>query len=152
MITPEDMSLKRTGVTIKDSIIRGMLDCDIVITLFSRKVAKLLEDEFKLAYENFRKGNKPHFMFVYFKSASVPIEEIDDELLKVGKLKKKIQGYKDIYGIFNSEEDLIPKIQQRLEAAIFHEHKAPLLNLPISLKRLTLHNIKCFQDGELSFW
>ncbi|MCU0286622.1 MAG: AAA family ATPase, partial [Acidobacteria bacterium] len=151
LVTPEDMPLKKTGVTFKDSITQEMLDCDIVITLFSRKVAKLLEDEFKLAYENFKKGNKPHFMLAYFKSGSVPIEEIDDELLKVGKLKKQIQEYKDIYGVFNSEEDLIPKIQQRLEAAIFHEHKSPLLNLPISLKRLKLHNIKCFQDVEVSF-
>lgn len=135
----------------QDYINREMLNCDIVITLFSRKLRPFLEEEFKLAYENFRKGNKPEFMFVYFKSGSVSIEDIDVEILKIGKLKKEIQDYKDVYGTFNSVEDLILKLQQRLESAIFHEHKTPVLNLPIRLKRLKLHNIKCFKDVELSF-
>ncbi len=132
-----------------DSFDREMLDCDIVITLFSRQVPLLLEREFKVAYENFKKGEKPHFMFVYFKSGSIALEDVNDDILKIGKLKKELQEYENIYGIFNSINDLIFKLQQRLEAAIFPQSKPASANLPIRLKRIALHNIKCFKDVNL---
>lgn len=105
---------------------REMLTCEMVVALFFKKVGQFTEEEFKLAYENLKKGNKPHFLLVYFKSGSVPIEEIDEELLKIGKLKREIQEYKQIYGSFTSMDDLLLKLQHQLELTILQEQETSL--------------------------
>jgi hypothetical protein len=105
---------------------REMLTCDMVLALFFKKVGQFTEEEFKLAYENLKKGNKPHFLLVYFKSGSVPIEEIDEELLKIGKLKREIQEYKQIYGTYTSMDDLLLELQHQLELTILQEQGTSL--------------------------
>lgn len=123
LVVWEDLlhSFREGGERIQDYFNREMLKCDIVIALFYRKVGQFTEEEFKLAYNSLKNGNKPHFLLVYFKSGSVPIEEIDEELLKIGKLKKEIQGYEQIYRSFNTTEDLILKLQHQLELVISEE-------------------------------
>jgi energy-coupling factor transporter ATP-binding protein EcfA2 len=105
---------------------REMLTCDMVLALFYKKVGQFTEEEFKLAYENLKNGNNPHYLLVYFKSGSVPIEEIDEELLKIGKLKREIQEYKQIYGTFISMDDLLLKLQHQLELTILQEQETSL--------------------------
>jgi len=116
-------SFREGGERIQDYFNREMLKCDIVIVLFFKKVGQFTEEEFKLAYDHLKEGKKPRFLFVYFKSGQVPIEEINEDLLKISKLKKEIQQYEQLYGSFNSIEDLTQKFQRQLEQVILLEQK-----------------------------
>jgi hypothetical protein len=122
----EDLPHSFRGEDIQTYFNREMLTCEMVLALFFKKVGQFTEEEFKLAYENLKKGNKPHFLLVYFKSGSVPIEEIDEELLKIGKLKREIQEYKQVYGTFTSMDDLLLELQHQLELTILQEQETSL--------------------------
>ncbi|NIM10936.1 MAG: NACHT domain-containing protein [Candidatus Aminicenantes bacterium] len=122
LVVWEDLlhSFRGKDERIQDYFNKEMLKCDIVIALFYRKVGQFTEEEFRLAYENLKKGKKPNFLFVYFKSGKIEIEEVNEDILKVGKLKKEIQEYQQIYGTFTSIEDLILKLQRKLELEVLH--------------------------------
>ncbi|MDQ1351240.1 MAG: hypothetical protein QG657_1542 [Acidobacteriota bacterium] len=125
LVVWEDMlrGVQEGGKPILDYFNQEMLQCDIMIALLYRKVGQFTEKEFNLAYENLKKGNKPHFIFLYFKSGSVPIEDIDEGSLKISKLKKEIQQLEQIYNSFNSMEDLTLKLQRQLELAILQKQE-----------------------------
>jgi predicted NACHT family NTPase len=98
-----------------------MLKCDIVIVLFFNKVGEFTLEEFKLAYDNLKERKKPYFLFVFFKSASISIDDVDEKVLEVSKIKKEIKKHEQIYGTYRSMEDLIFKLHRQLEMAIFHQ-------------------------------
>ncbi len=123
LVVWEDLLHSFHGERIQDYFNEEMLQCDIVIALFYRKVGQFTEEEFRLAYENWKKQAKPNFIFVYFKSGKIEIEEVNEEILKIGRLKKEIQQYQQIYRTFTSTEDLILDLQHQLELAILH-HQA----------------------------
>jgi len=106
---------------IQDYFNEKMLKCDIVIALFYRKVGQFTEEEFRLAYKKLKEGKNPNFLFVFFKSGKIEIEEVNEDILKIGQLKKEIQQYQQIYRTFTSTEDLIMQLQRQLELAILHQ-------------------------------
>ncbi|MCI0470123.1 MAG: NACHT domain-containing protein [Candidatus Aminicenantes bacterium] len=112
------------GERIQDYFNREMLKCDIVVALFHKKVGQFTLEEFRIAYDNLKQGKKPNFLFVYFKSGMITIDEINEEMLKVGKLKKEIQGYEQIYGSFDSTDNLILKLQDQLDMVIYERLQA----------------------------
>jgi DNA replication protein DnaC len=124
LVVWEDLLQSFRGERIQDYFNRNMLDCDIVIVLFFKKVGRFTKEEFKLAYENLKKGKKPHFLFVYFKSEKIDIAEVTKEILEIGRLKKEIQQYQQLYGTFKSGEDLILKLQRQLEQVILLKQEA----------------------------
>jgi len=93
-----------------------MLKCDIVIALFHKKVGQFTYEEFELAYKNLREGNKPHYLFVYFKGGDIPIEEINTEdIKKINQLKETIEKYGQIYTTFNSIQELIINLKRQFK-------------------------------------
>jgi predicted NACHT family NTPase len=84
-------------------------------------VGQFTKEEFELSNKNLKAGKKPHFLLVYFKSGTITIDDVDEDILKISKLKKEIQKNEQIYGIFHSSEDLILKLQHQLEQAILHQ-------------------------------
>ncbi|UCH94328.1 MAG: NACHT domain-containing protein [Candidatus Aminicenantes bacterium] len=124
LVVWEDLLQSFRGERIQDYFNRKMLECDIVMVLFFKKVGKFTKEEFKLAYENLKKGKKPHFLFVYFKSEKIDIAEVNEDILEIGRLKKEIQQYQQIYGTFKSGEDLILKLQRQLDQVILLKQEA----------------------------
>lgn len=119
-------SFRGGGERIQDYFNREMLKCDIVMVLFFKKVGQFTEEEFKLAYDHLKKGKKPHFLFVYFKKAQIDIDDADaEDILKRAGLKKEIQQYEQIYGSFNSIEDLTQKFRHQLDLAILEKVGKP---------------------------
>jgi TolA-binding protein len=113
---------------IRDFFNKEMLKCDIVIVLLYKKVSHFTEETFKHAYENLKKGGKPHFVFAYFKGGNVAIDDIDEDLLKISRLKKEMQKHKQSYGSFDSVEDLKPKLLDQLDQVIIHKQKTLVLD------------------------
>jgi hypothetical protein len=114
----EDLKHTFHGKRIQDYFNEKMLECDIVICLFFRKVGNFTKEEFKNAYRNFKKGKKPNYLYVYFKSCKVEIEEVDEEFLEILKIKKIIEGEEQIYNSFKSKEDLVLKLGNQFELII----------------------------------
>jgi DNA replication protein DnaC len=126
MVVWEDLLQTFRGERIQDYFNRKMLECEIVIVLFFKKVGQFTKEEFKLAYENLKKGKKPNFLFVYFKSEKIDIAEVTEDILEIGRLKKKIQQHQQVYGTFKSDEDLILKLQRQLEQVILLKQEAEI--------------------------
>jgi hypothetical protein len=127
LVVWEDLLHSFRGERIQDYFNEEMLKCDIVIALFYRKVGQFTEEEFRLAYENLKKGAKPNFLFVFFKSGAITIEDATeslDDLVKIKKLKEEIKEQEQIYITFNSIEDLTRKLKEQLEQAILHQQAA----------------------------
>ncbi len=95
-----------------------MLECDIVLCLFFKKVGDFTKEEFDVAYEHFKKGDTPHYLYVFFKSGKVDIDEIDAELMKIKALKKEIENAEQIYKSYKSSEDLVLQITNQLALII----------------------------------
>lgn len=114
----EDIKLAFYGDSIQDYFNEKMLKCDVVIFLFWKKVGDFTKEEFDLAYKNFKEGKKPYYLYVYFKSGKVDIDEIDEEILKIRDLKKEIAEAEQIYNEFKSKEDLILQLKKQLDLII----------------------------------
>ncbi|MCH8956431.1 hypothetical protein IIA28_14100, partial [candidate division KSB1 bacterium] len=118
LVVWEQLKQSFHGKRIQDHFNEKMLECDVVIALFFKKVGEFTKEEFDIAYKNFQKGKKPKYLYVYFKSEKVDIDEIDEEVLKISKLKKEIAEAEQIYSKFISNEDLILQIKKQLELII----------------------------------
>ncbi len=120
LVAWEDLlhSFQKEGKRIQDYFNEEMVKCDIVLALFFKKVGQFTKEEFEFAYANLKKCQKPEFLFVYFKSGTLTIDDVTPDLLKISELKKQIQEYKQIYNSFSSIEDLILKLQHQLELVV----------------------------------
>ncbi len=93
-----------------------LLECNVAIFLFFKKVGKFTKEEYDVAFEHFKAGNKPRHLFVFFKSEKVEIDEIDpDELKKIQVLKKEIEDAEQIYARFDSNDNLMRQLKHQLE-------------------------------------
>ncbi len=103
---------------IQDYFNKEMLACDVVICIFFKKVGTFTKEEFKAAYEHFKQGNRPKYLYVYFKSGFVKIDEIDEEIRKISELRKEIAEAEQIFNDFNSKADLILQLTNEFELII----------------------------------
>lgn len=108
------------GERIQDYFNEEMLKCDIVIALFYKKVGQFSKEEFDLAYRNLRNGKKPSYLFVYFKEGTIPIDDVDDNVIKVRQLKEGIKAYQQIYSSFDSIQDLSLKLKRQFDHILPH--------------------------------
>ena len=138
LVVWEELLLSFRGVRIQDYFNEEMLKCDIVLALFFKKVGQFTKEEFDLAYENLKEGKKPKYLFVYFKSGEIPIDEVDEEILKINQLKKEIKKHDQIYGSFNTIEDLQFKLKKQLDQIIpcFKKKKTPVKKTKKSAEKL----------------
>lgn len=116
LVVWEELLHSFRGERIQNYFNEEMLKCDIVIALFHKKVGQFTYEEFELAYKNLREGNKPHYLFVYFKGGDIPIEEINTEdIKKINQLKETIEKYGQIYTTFNSIQGLIIELKGQFD-------------------------------------
>jgi len=118
LIIWEDLKHSFSGDRIQDYFNREMLKCDIVICMFFKKIGNFTKEEFDKAYNHFKKGKKPRHIYVFFKSGEVDIDEIDEDILKIRKLKEEIKEAEQIYKSFKSNDDLVIQLKKQLDLII----------------------------------
>ena len=94
-----------------------MLTCDVVIVLFYQKVGKFTHEEFRRAYESLKHGNKPSYLFVYFKKFDYS-EASQSDLTQILELQREIEGYDQFHKFFSSVDDLKYDIQSQLDLIV----------------------------------
>ena len=114
----EDLKLAFHGDRIQDYFNEKMLECDVVIFMFWKKVGDFTKEEFDVAYRYFKEGKKPRYLYVFFNMRKVKLKNIDKDILKILELRDEIAEAEQIYNEFKSNEDLILQLKRQLELII----------------------------------
>jgi len=101
---------------VQNNFTEKMLQCDIVLILFKKKVGAFTREEFYQAYEHFKQDGRP-YLFVFFWDGEIGLKEYN-EYKEVTKLKEKIESYEQIYLTFSRLSDLENKITKQLDLII----------------------------------
>jgi len=129
------------GERIQDYYNKEMLQCDIVIALFFKKVGRFTKEEFDIAYKNLKEGKKPFHMFVFFKDTEILISTIDEEVLGIKNLKKQIDNYEQIYHIFKTTDELIDIIKHQFDLIITKKKSDSVPEIGFPQKKIKFVNI-----------
>ena len=89
--------------------------CDIVIVLFYKRVGKYTKEEFDIAYNLFKSGRNPRHLYVYFKKWMVPSDQIDGDILDVGKIRNEISTNEQIFINFETKPELQYSVTQQID-------------------------------------
>lgn len=96
-----------------------MLQCDIVIALFFDRVGQFTLEEFETARNSLNDNGNIKYLYVYFKTAKINIDEVDlDEIKKIREFKKKIEKYNQMYCSYSTIEGLKLQLRQQLDLII----------------------------------
>jgi len=93
-------------------------ESDIVVVLFYKKVGKYTKQEFDIAYNYFKDGQKPRHLFAYFKKWMVSSDQIDDDILSVRQLRTTISNDEQIFIDFESIPELQYSVSQQLDLLV----------------------------------
>jgi hypothetical protein len=96
-------------VQLQDQYSQALCECDIFVSLFWTRIGQYTEEEFEIAFGQFRPANKP-FIFTYFKDAPISVGSADWKNLKS---LRAFQEKLDALGHFHSR-------YQNLDALKFH--------------------------------
>lgn len=99
----------------QDDLNEKLLQCQIAIFLFNKKVGNFTKEEFDLAIENMRSGYKPKLVFVYFKNFQLLLDEINEEITKLKEFKEQIKNLEGYYDNFENKDILLSKIKNQLQ-------------------------------------
>lgn len=98
----EDKNQSFNATRKQDDFNEEMLQCDIVIVLFGKRIGAFTKEEYNRAFASLKNGHKPDHLFVYFKTfhyTDVP----EADLKKITDFRKEIdskgqfsKNYKDI--------------------------------------------------------
>ena len=113
LIVWEELLHSFSGDRVQSYFNEEMLQCDIVIALFYKKVGKFSKEEFNIAYKKLKIGNKPKYILVFFKID--PNEKISKDIIR---LKEEIERYEQLYNTFESIDGLILKLNKQLRLII----------------------------------
>ncbi|KPA14771.1 leucine-rich repeat-containing protein [Candidatus Magnetomorum sp. HK-1] len=96
---------------------KKMLNCDVVIVLFYKKIGEFTREEFSIAYENLKQGEKPNFLYVYFKKFDYT-ETSPDDLTTILELQREIESYGQFIKYFKEIDDLKYDLQNQLDIIV----------------------------------
>lgn len=114
----EDLKLSFQGDKIQDYFNEKMLECDVVIFMFWKKVGDFTKEEFDVAYQHFKEGKKPWYLYVFFKMEIDSLKDIDKRILKIFEIRDEIAEAEQIYNEFTSNEHLVLQLKHQLELII----------------------------------
>jgi len=81
--------------------------CDIFVSLFSTKVGKYTEEEFDVAYMEYKKTKKRPKVYTFFKDTEIKTSALDEKALKsLWKFQKKLKKLKHYQTEYDNIEDL----------------------------------------------
>jgi internalin A len=96
-------------------------NCDVFVSLFFTKAGKYTEEEFDVAYGQFKSSKRP-LLYTYFKNADVKIGDLLlDDLASLRKMMAKVKDLGHFHTEYASIEELklhfrdqLPLIRDRL--------------------------------------
>ena len=95
--------------------IRG---CDLFVMLFSTKVGIFTEEEFAIAFGNFKKTNKP-LIYTYFKDTAISTASANqDDLVSLWAFQKKLKKLGHFQTVYKNNEDLLLQFGQQLDKLV----------------------------------
>jgi hypothetical protein len=164
----EDMKHPASQELLGDLFNEEMGKSDILFAVIYKKIGLFTHDKFRLAHKNWKLGDKPHYIKVFFpKPHMIPGEEE----FKVAEFRYEVTQHQKFHIIFDAfgrmHRLIIDQLEEVLETMQTRKSPGRILSTenlaanklltgisgypPIALKHLTLHNIKCFDHVELSF-
>jgi tetratricopeptide (TPR) repeat protein len=100
---------------LQDEYDQAVRQCDIFVLLFCTKVGKYTEEEFDIAYNQFKNTNKP-LIYTYLKDAAINTGNIDKNGLKsLLAFQEKLENLGHFYTVYKNTDELILKFNQQLE-------------------------------------
>jgi sulfatase maturation enzyme AslB (radical SAM superfamily) len=107
----------------QDAFNKNLLESDLVIFMFGKKVGKYTKEEFDLACKSKHDFNKPNHILAYFKNVLIESGEANqndiNNLNEVIDLKKHIDdNLKQVYDTFNNKDELKIKVSNELSRII----------------------------------
>jgi len=91
----------------QDPINTKVTKSNIFIAMFHRYIGKFTEEEFELAYQNFKSKGKPEHILLYFK-------HIEKEPEEISEFRDRIINDEQYYKIFNNTEHLLSHLKSQL--------------------------------------
>lgn len=89
-------------------------NCSVMIVLFHKRVGEFTKEEFDIAYNNFKQGNNPRHIFVYFKITDISMRDLNPEIIKILEMREQIKNDKQIYIEFETLSDLQNSLNTQL--------------------------------------
>jgi hypothetical protein len=86
----EDFLDAMSQTRLQDEYNKAVKECDIFVMLFFTKVGKYTEEEFEIAFGQFKAANKP-LIYTYFKDAQITTGSLDEQdTMSLFAFKKKL--------------------------------------------------------------
>ncbi|WP_247232339.1 toll/interleukin-1 receptor domain-containing protein [Telluribacter sp. SYSU D00476] len=103
---------------LQDEYNKAIRECDIFIMLFCTKVGKYTEEEFEIAFKEFKATNKP-FIFTYFRDAQISnVSANREDLNSLWSFRDKLDQLGHFPTIYKNVEELQLRFGQQLEKLI----------------------------------
>ena len=100
---------------LQDDYNKAIRECDIFVMLFFSKVGQYTEEEFEIAFGQFKATNKP-FIFTYFKDTEVSLGSAnEDDLMSLLAFKKKLSALGHFYTRYKNIDELKFHFDQQLD-------------------------------------
>jgi hypothetical protein len=94
---------------------KALKECDVALCMFYSKAGKYTQEEFEVAYKNFKETGKPH-IYTYFFNGQVDMQNINvDDLVGLNNFKKRIGELGHFFTLYNSIEELKYLFSEQLD-------------------------------------
>jgi hypothetical protein len=114
LILWEDFIDAMSQTRLQDEYNKAIVECDIFVTLFSTKVGRYTEEEFKAAFGQFKAASKP-LIFTYFKDVQISIGSLDREDTKsLWNFQDQLKSLGHFQTVYKNVEELQFKCGQQL--------------------------------------
>jgi hypothetical protein len=100
---------------LQDEYNRAIRECDLFVMLFWTKVGQFTEEEFEIAFGQFKATNKP-FIFTYFKDAEISVVSVNKkDLTSLWTFQEKLSALGHFYTVYKNIDELQLKFNQQLD-------------------------------------
>ncbi|MGH8508925.1 MAG: NB-ARC domain-containing protein [Gammaproteobacteria bacterium] len=115
LIVWEDFLDALAKTRLQDEYNKAIQECDIFVMLFWTKVGKYTEEEFEIAFGQFKAVNKP-FIFTYFKDAEISTGSADkSDLMSLWAFQEKLDDLGHFYTVYKDTGQLNFHFNQQLD-------------------------------------
>jgi hypothetical protein len=94
---------------------KALKECDVALCMFYSKAGKYTQEEFEVAYKNFKETGKPH-IYTYFFNGQVDMQNINvDDFVGLNNFKKRIGELGHFFTLYKSIEELKYLFSEQLD-------------------------------------
>ena len=100
---------------LQDEYNKAIRDCDIFVSLFFTKTGKFTEEEFDVAFGQFKDSRKP-LIYTFFKNADIKTDSIrEEDILSLLAFKKKLAALGHFHTSYENIADLKLQFHNQLD-------------------------------------